>query len=99
MEGKEAPENSKESSHSVHANGMNVIELLYLWYSCFVSIERHQNRPEADVSRCNSAMIIVLYFPNGSGNTASLSHRRVQDSENKRVRVADCWCIKCNHST
>jgi hypothetical protein len=68
----EAPENGKESLHSVHANRMNVIELLYLWYLCFLSINWHQNRPEADFSHCNSAMIIVLYIPNGSGNTASL---------------------------
>ena len=80
MEGKDiqqrgvekAPENGKESSHSAYVNGMNVIKLLYVWYLCFLSIKQHQNRPEAEVSRCNSAMIIVLYIPNGSGNTASL---------------------------
>jgi hypothetical protein len=65
----EAPENSKESSHSAHANGMNVIELLYL---CYLSINLRQSRPDADVSHCNSAMKIVLYIPNGNGNTASL---------------------------
>jgi hypothetical protein len=51
------------------------------FYLCFLSINQHQNRPEADVSLCNSAMIIVMYIPNDNGNTA-LGHRSVQDSEN-----------------
>jgi hypothetical protein len=48
------------------------LKYLYLWYLCFLSINQHQNRPEADVSLCNSAMIIVMYIPNGNGNTAFL---------------------------
>ena len=84
----EAPENGKESSHSAYANGMNVIEL-YLWYLCFLSIKRHQNWPEADVSSCNSAMIIVLYIPNGSGNTASL----FESSQVARFRKCECLLL------
>jgi hypothetical protein len=32
---------------------MNIIELIYLWYLCFLSINWHQNRPEADFSHCS----------------------------------------------
>ena len=46
----EAPENVKESLDSVHANGMNEFKkLFYLWYLCSLSINQHQNRPDADV--------------------------------------------------
>jgi len=50
----EAPENSKESSHSAHANGMNECNRTSLFMVFVFFVNWQQNRPEADVSHCNS---------------------------------------------